>query len=114
MLIEIRNHPAQSRNPITDAPLFDAAGQPVPLFPDQRSIYVDAHMVALVQPASGNIQFTRHLDDSVRPLIVEEARRLLGLPATQGVTAAPISPGRIDAAIEQAKKRDGAPNAEKR
>lgn len=113
MQVEIRNHPAQARNPVTDEPLVDAAGKPVPLFPDQRSIYVDGHMVAYAQPKTGNIQFTRHIDDAVQPLIVASARQLMGLPPLQGVAAAPLSPGRIDAALEAAKQRDGG-GAEKR
>ena len=36
MEIEIRNHPAQARHPVTTAPLFDDDGMPVPLFPEER------------------------------------------------------------------------------
>lgn len=38
--LQLRNHPAQRRHPFTDAPLFDDSNVPVPLFPDQRALYL--------------------------------------------------------------------------
>ncbi len=45
MLIEIRNHHAQARHPITKERLVDDAGEPVPLFPFLRTFYLDGHMI---------------------------------------------------------------------
>jgi len=45
MKIELRPHPAQARNPVTDEPLFNEDGSPVPLVPELRSIWLDGQMI---------------------------------------------------------------------
>jgi len=45
MNITFRNHPAQARHPHTKQPLFTETGEPVPLFPDQRGIYLDGYLI---------------------------------------------------------------------
>ena len=44
--LTIENHPSQMRHPITQEPLFDKDGKPVPLFPDQKSIRLDGRIIA--------------------------------------------------------------------
>ena len=46
--LTIGNHPAQQRHPLTREPLFDEDGNPVPLFPDQRSVKLDGTVIAYV------------------------------------------------------------------
>lgn len=66
--LRLANHPAQARNPVTNAPLFDADGVPVPLFPDQRSVYLDGFLVAYVN-ASGNISFIMPESKLTAPIV---------------------------------------------
>ncbi len=40
-MVELRQHPAQARHPVTNDPLFDEDGNPRPLLPDQRAVYWD-------------------------------------------------------------------------
>jgi len=46
--IEVKNHPAQAQNPVTGEPLKDEQGKPVPLFPDERSVWLDGKTVAYI------------------------------------------------------------------
>ena len=48
MQIELKNHLAQARHPVTSKPLFDDNGTPVPLFPQQRSIWLDGVFIGYV------------------------------------------------------------------
>ena len=58
MNIELRPHPSQARHPRTDEPLTDSNGDPVPLFPNQRGIYLDGHLVGFVcEPPRRNLAF---------------------------------------------------------
>ena len=40
-MVELTQHPAQARHPISNAPLFDDDGNPVGLLPDHRAIRLD-------------------------------------------------------------------------
>jgi len=40
-MVELTQHPAQARHPISNAPLFDDDGKPVALLPDHRAIRLD-------------------------------------------------------------------------
>lgn len=44
-MVELTQHPAQARHPVTNAPLFDDDGQPVPLLPNQRAIRLDNFVI---------------------------------------------------------------------
>jgi hypothetical protein len=54
--ITLGNHPSQARHPVTNEPLTDKAGQPVPLFPDQASVKLDGFVIAYVS-CNNNVQF---------------------------------------------------------
>jgi len=56
--VELKQHPAQAIHPITRAKLFRDDGTPVPLFPNQRSIYVDGYFVGYVcEPPARRVAF---------------------------------------------------------
>jgi len=40
-MVELTQHPAQARHPISNAPLFDDDGKPVALLPDHCAIRLD-------------------------------------------------------------------------
>ena len=46
--LKITNHPAQARHPFTNEPLFDNDNNPVPLFPNERSVRLDGRIIAYV------------------------------------------------------------------
>lgn len=66
-MIEFRNHPAQARHPITDKPLFDADGNPLPLIKDQHGIYADGYLCGYCNTDGTNVfvlpQFTSLADE---------------------------------------------------
>lgn len=82
MKVELRDHIAQARHPVTNKPLVDDNGKPVPLFPDQRSIWLDGAMVGYVcGPPDFNIGFIvpeSKISQFVRNLIAEQVRIELG------------------------------------
>lgn len=82
MKIELRDHIAQARHPITREPLYHE-GKPVPLFPDQHSIWLDGAMVGYVcGPPNYNIAFIvpeSQIPEFVRKLIVEQVRITVGV-----------------------------------
>ncbi len=45
-MVELTQHPAQARHPVTNEPLFDDYGAPVPLFPNMRAIRLDGFVIA--------------------------------------------------------------------
>ena len=45
--LEIGDHPAQMRSPVTKEPMFKD-GKPVPLFPNQKSVKLDGRIIAYV------------------------------------------------------------------
>lgn len=70
--IEFRNHPAQARHPFTKQALFDDNGKPVPLFPQQRSIWVDGVFCGYVgDPPLRNVAITRPRSQLGEALIAE-------------------------------------------
>ena len=44
-MVELTQHPAQARHPISNAPLFDDDGKPVALLPDPRAIRLDYFVI---------------------------------------------------------------------
>lgn len=106
MNITLENHPSQARDEETDEPLFDAAGKPVPLFRDQRSIVVDGKIQAYLVLATGDVQFVRAKDEELAQYIAAEGRKLAGLPQDKGRISIPLSPGVIDSMLEAARKAD--------
>lgn len=73
--VELRNHLAQARHPFTKEPLFDDKGEPVPLFPEQRSIFVDGVFCGYVgEPPKRGIMFTRPRSQLGEMLIKEVER----------------------------------------
>ena len=44
-MVELTQHPAQARHPVTNEPLFDDHGAPVPLLPTQRAIRLDGFVI---------------------------------------------------------------------
>lgn len=73
--LQLTPHPSQARHPVTKQPWFDELGVAVPLFPDQRSIRLDGHIIAYVSEA-GNIGFLApfsRLPDGVK----EQAQELV-------------------------------------
>lgn len=67
------NHPAQARHPLSGEPMFDSDGEPVPLFPNERSVRLDGHVIAYVSEA-GNIGYripSSRLGEAITSEIVE-------------------------------------------
>lgn len=88
--LKIANHPAQARNPLTNVPLVDENGEPVPLFPKQRSVKFDGVVVAYVSEEC-NVQIIRHglgqvIEDEIFALVEKE----LGPVAKSHVIAKPV------------------------
>ena len=52
MNIELRQHPAQARHPVTKEPLW-RDGSPVPLLPNMRAIYLDGKLIGYVGTQPG-------------------------------------------------------------
>lgn len=48
-------HPAQARHPLTNEPLFDTEGQPVPLITDQTTLRLDGKLIAYI--STGGVSF---------------------------------------------------------
>jgi hypothetical protein len=73
-MIELKQHPAQARHPVTNDPLWDDDGNPRPLLPSQRSVVWDG---AIIGYASKNgIAFT--LESSKVPdWVRDEAKALV-------------------------------------
>lgn len=74
---ELRNHPSQERHPTTNEPLEDKDGRPVPLFPDQRSLWIvgdSPKMIAYVSSCK-NVAFiavvSDHVKDAARAFVVD-------------------------------------------
>ena len=44
-MVELTQHPAQARHPVTNEPLFDDHGEPVPLLPNMRAIRLDGFVI---------------------------------------------------------------------
>ena len=44
-MVELTQHPAQARHPVTNEPLIDDHGAPVPLLPTQRAIRLDGFVI---------------------------------------------------------------------
>ena len=44
-MVELTQHPAQARHPISNAPLFDDDGKPVALLADHRAIRLDNFVI---------------------------------------------------------------------
>lgn len=67
MEIELRPHPSQARNPVTDEPLFNEDGSAVALFPDLRSIWIDGQMVGFTgdPPARSVLLIARGIPEVV-------------------------------------------------
>jgi hypothetical protein len=45
-MVELTQHPAQARHPVTNEPLFDDHGAPVPLLPNMRAVRLDGFVIA--------------------------------------------------------------------
>ncbi len=86
-MIELRNHPAQARHPITQEPLLYDDGKPVPLITDQRSIYLDGYMVGYCHASGSWIAFIRDLPEAVQDEIRKVVTDTLG--AVQRVNTVP-------------------------
>lgn len=83
MKIELRNHPAQARHPVTGDPLFhdEAKTQPVRLILDQKSIYLDGiHIGYCGTAADRPVSFTRRLPDAVTAEVVQLVTETYGAP----------------------------------
>lgn len=82
MKVELRNHPAQARHPVTREPLFDDDGQPVPLVKTQKAIYLDGFLIGYCGLTPGEpisiIRNSREIPPSVREIILEKVANLLG------------------------------------
>ena len=77
MNLELRPHIAQARNPVTDQPLVDSEGQPVPLFPNQRSIFLDGALIGYVcEPPKRGLAF---IVRGVPEQVIEETKKLVAL-----------------------------------
>lgn len=75
MQVEIRNHPAQARHPITDAPLFEADGTPVPLLPNDRAVYLDGALVgytSLDGPVTLTVALPQAAVDAIAAKVAED------------------------------------------
>ena len=44
-MVELTQHPGQARHPVTNEPLIDDHGAPVPLLPTQRAIRLDGFVI---------------------------------------------------------------------
>lgn len=109
MNVTLRNHPAQARHPVTDAPLFEEDGTPVPMITDQKTVMLDGFQVGYITvagPGRGNVQFTRHVPESLTQRIAEAARAAAGIETATARTAIPPSASKIDAALQEARERD--------
>ena len=83
MDITFRNHPAQARNSITGEPLEDIYGEPVPLFPDQRAIYVDGVMCGYCSSKPGEpITLTVHMPVEQTEIINQRVEETFGRAAS--------------------------------
>ena len=70
MKIELRNHPAQARHPITREPLKDEEGGPVPLFPNQRGVFLDGYCIGYVAThENAPVCLTQRMSESVRAAV---------------------------------------------
>ncbi len=82
--MELRNHPAQAQ--FKGKPLVDENGDPVPLFPDQRSVYVDGQCLAYCDSKpGGGIRFTEHVDPPVADAVEQYVRQHIGEVAAVGI-----------------------------
>ncbi len=113
MNVELRNHPAQARHPVTDAPLFEGDGKtPVPMITDQKMVMLEGFQVGYITidgPGRGSVQFTRNITDAVAQRVAEAARQQAGIQSlftTDARVAVPPSASRIDAALQEARERD--------
>lgn len=82
MNVELRNHPAQARHPVTREPLFDDAGKPVPHITDQKAVYLDGVMIgyALLACKPPKLSLTvppRTMPPHIRDMVAKEVERLL-------------------------------------
>lgn len=82
MKIEIRPHPAQARHPITQEPLFyEDTGHPVPLFKDQKAIYLDGKMVGYCGAEPGKpLTMTQRLPPAVLDEVSKFVTEKVGAP----------------------------------
>lgn len=70
--LELRAHPAQAR--LAGVPLTDSEGKPVPMFPDQRSVWLNGKMVGYCGTAQG-APISLIYDQRKIPVVVREAIR---------------------------------------
>jgi len=91
MDITFRNHPAQARHPDTREPLVDAAGDPVPMFPELRAIYLDGVMCGYCSSKPGApVTLTRHLPLGHLEVIEQRVAETFGQPTS--VNMPPLMP----------------------
>lgn len=99
MKIELRNHPAQARHPVTNAPLFDATGKAVPMFPEQRGIFLDGSFIGYVcDPPARGISLTipdSRIPFGCRDLILSAVQQEFGAaPKILNVVSEPVNPNK--------------------
>ena len=93
MKVELRDHHAQARHPITNERLYKEDGSPVPLFPFLRSFYLDDHLIGQTgDPPDYALCFSV---PNLPEAVIEEVRRLVceefGLEKIDRVTS-PVVP----------------------
>lgn len=86
-MIKVKNHPAQARDE-NRRPLFDDDGNPVPLFPDSASVYVDGKLVAYVS-ASNAVTFIKHGLGIIKDEILDAVAKRNGPVTSSFEIAAP-------------------------
>ena len=92
MKITFRNHPSQRRHPIKkDEPLLDDDGQPVPLFPELRAIYLDDVMCGYCDCLGGPVTLTCHLPVDVLQAIGARVEEEFSVKPTS-VNMPPVAP----------------------
>jgi hypothetical protein len=76
MQFELRNHPAIADHPFKKGEkLMDTNGNPVPLFPDQRALYMDGWLIAYVVPCDDGCKTLFIKPESILTKPVIEAGR---------------------------------------
>lgn len=93
--IEVKDHPARASHPITHEPLLDDNGNPVPLFPEEKSVWLDGSMVAYIGSPPGRAlmfitpkeRLGAYVVDRIREQVLvqtnHEVKKLVSVPEPQ-------------------------------
>ena len=86
--IELREHPARARDPVTNEILTDEQGNTIPAITDTRSIWINGMLAGYYGTKSPcNVMLIREYPDAIKAMVVKHVEQNVG--AVKVLTAAP-------------------------